>query len=367
MSCGLCSASPSISSSSAERHFVQARLKLHPPWPNTTFFPHLPIIPLNFIQYSCLYTSVYILQLHFINMEPTASQVRNHYSQKIQEAHVVWAVSRACKKTINFHCQSNVLMPTQHLGIVLGIANIRVIIVIKQDDDDTNQEISDDDCEDPGEFTLSSDIEEDDLDSHHEVLHVDQALRDKTLRTWRVPLPKKWSSADTVIACNPLPNLPHPPGAIAPPLLKRQKSAINILRESVIVPAQALPLPKAGGYQSDPQPKASGDHNVCQHNTATSEVAKLFMEAVVFTKTTWPFISDEKYLMVDEAWQLAFEAQDHQQALAGAPVGTPSVCRLPSGPSHEIDRQTREAVSVYSVFCSSIGHMIILNPKDIHS
>jgi hypothetical protein len=32
------------------------------------------------------------------------------------------------------------------------------------------------------------------------------------------------------------------------------------------------------------------------------------MEAIVFTKTPWPIISNEKYSMVDEAWQLALEA-----------------------------------------------------------
>jgi len=85
------------------------------------------------------------------------------------------------------------------------------------------------------------------------------------------------------------------------------------------------------------------------------------MEEIVFTKTPWPIISDEKYSMVDEAWKLAIEAQDHQWVLAGAPVGTPSVCQLPGGPSLKIDPQTREAVSVYSVFCSSIGLMMILN------
>jgi hypothetical protein len=85
------------------------------------------------------------------------------------------------------------------------------------------------------------------------------------------------------------------------------------------------------------------------------------MEAIVFTKTPWPIISDEKYSMVDEAWKLAIEAQDRQRALAGAPVGAPSVCQLPGGPSLKIDPQTREAVSVYSVFCSSIGLMMILN------
>jgi hypothetical protein len=238
--------------------------------------------------------------------------------------------------------------PTQPSSIVLEIANIRAIILMKQDDDDVDREISNDESEDLGESTLSSDIEEDDLDIRQEVLHLDQARRDKTIRTTRVPPPKKRSRADTVIARAPLPNLRHPAGAIAPPLLKRQKSVINISRESDVV--QALPLPKA-----------SGDHNVPQHQKATFEVAKRFMEAIVFTKTPWPIISDEKYSMVDEAWKLAIEAQDRQRALAGAPVGAPSVCQLPGGPSLKIDPQTREAVSVYSVFCSSIGLMMILN------
>jgi hypothetical protein len=44
--------------------------------------------------------------------------------------------------------------------------------------------------------------------------------------------------------------------------------------------------------------------------------------------------------MVDEAWKLAIEAQHHQQPLAGTPVGTPSVCELPGGPSLKIDPQT---------------------------
>ena len=91
------------------------------------------------------------------------------------------------------------------------------------------------------------------------------------------------------------------------------------------------------------------------------------MEAIVFTKTPWPIISDEKYWMVDEAWKLAIEAQDRQRALAGAPVGTPSVCQLPGGPSLKIDPQTREAVCVYPVFCSSIGLLMILIPKNIDS
>jgi len=230
---------------------------------------------------------------------------------------------------------------------------------MKQDDDDSDWELSKDKSEDPGESTLSSDIEEDDLDNQQEVLPLDQARRDKSIRTTRVPLPKKRSRADTVIARTSLPNLRRPARAIAPPLLKRQKSAINILHESDVIPAQALPLPKAGGDQNVPQPKAGGDHNVPQHQKVTFEVVKRFMEAIVLTKTPWPIISDEKYSMVDEAWKLAIEAQDCQRALAGAPVGTPSVCQLPGGPSLKIDSQTREAVRVYSVFCSLIGLMMI--------
>jgi len=50
--------------------------------------------------------------------------------------------------------------------------------------------------------------------------------------------------------------------------------------------------------------------------------------------------------MVEEDWKLPIEAQDCQWALAGAPVGTPSVFQLPSGPSLKIDPQTQEAVSL---------------------
>jgi len=79
---------------------------------------------------------------------------------------------------------------------------------------------------------------------------------------------------------------------MAPPFLKCQKSTINILRESDIVPAHARPLAKASWDNSVPQPKAGGDHNVPQRQKATFEVVKEFMEAIAFTKTPWPIISD---------------------------------------------------------------------------
>jgi len=51
---------------------------------------------------------------------------------------------------------------------------------MKQDDDDTDWDISDDNMHDPTESTLSSNIDEDDLDDQQEVLHLDQVRHDKT-------------------------------------------------------------------------------------------------------------------------------------------------------------------------------------------
>jgi len=70
------------------------------------------------------------------------------------------------------------------------------------------------------------------------------------------------------------------------------------------------------------------------------------MEAIVFTKNPRPMISDDKYLIVKEAWKLEINAHDRQRALAGAPVGIPSVCQLTGGPSLKIDPQTRDAVNL---------------------
>jgi len=258
-------------------------------------------------------------------------------------------------------------LPTQPPSIVLEIANFHAKILMKQDDDDTDWEISENKSEDPGVSTLWSDIEEDDLDHQPEVLYLHQARRDKAIWTTSVPPPIKRSCADTVIECTSLPNLRHLAGTIPPPLLKLQKWTINIICESDVVSAQALPLPKTGGDQNGLQPKAGRDHNVPQHQEATLEVAKRFIEAIMFTNNPWPIICDEKYSLVAEDWKLAIDAQDCQRALAGALVGTPSVCQLPSGPSLEIDPQTWQAVSVNSGFYSSIGVMMILNPRTIHS
>ena len=162
---------------------------------------------------------------------------------------------------------------------------------MKMDSNDTDQDIGDGksegESEDTGESTLSSDIEEDDLDHQQEVELLGQARRDKSLRTTRVRLPKKRSRADTVIARPLLPNSRKPPGSMAPPLLKRQKSALlNKSSESDRAPsAQVLLQPKSSGDQNAPQPKASLDQNVPKHQKASVEVAKRLMKAIVFTKT----------------------------------------------------------------------------------
>jgi hypothetical protein len=101
---------PRIASSSTTCHCVQAHLKLHPPLLRGTLLPYFPVILLHFLLYLLLYASVYIPQLHIINMEPRASKVRNQYSPKNQEAHLERAHAQAFNKTANFHCRSNVCM-----------------------------------------------------------------------------------------------------------------------------------------------------------------------------------------------------------------------------------------------------------------
>jgi len=219
-------------------------------------------------------------------------------------------------------------------------------------DDKTNHVFGDGNSEDTGESTFSSNIEEDNFDHLQEVLYLAQARRDKSLRTTMVPLRKKRSLGDTVIAYPPFPNSRHLPAAMAPPLLKHQTSSlVNILSEPDHAPSsRALVLSNmSSGNKNIPQPKASSDQNVPQHQKATLDAAKWFMEVIIFTKTPWLIPSDDKYSMVKEAWNLAIDAQDRQRVLAGAPVGTPFVCQLPGGPSLKIDPQTCEAEVLNSV------------------
>jgi hypothetical protein len=198
-------------------------------------------------------------------------------------------------------------------------------------DHNPHQDISDDESEGECEVTavtkLSSHIDDDNSDPQQQLLLLGLAHQDKSSQATRIPLRKKQSRANTVIARPLLPNPQKPPGSMAPPLLKRQKSALlNTSSESDRAPsALVLPQPKSSGNQNARQPKASADYNVPQYQKVTFEVAKRFMEAIVFMKTPRPIVSNDKYSMVEEAWKLAIKAQNCHRALAGAPPGTPSV------------------------------------------
>jgi hypothetical protein len=127
-----------------------------------------------------------------------------------------------CRRQPIFIADQMFELPIQSSSIVLEIANVRAIILMKQDVNNSDQEISVNGSEDLGESSLSSAMEEDDLDTQQELLHLDQGRRNMTIRTTQVPPPKKQSRTHTVIAHTSLPNLRHPAGAIAPPLLTRQ-------------------------------------------------------------------------------------------------------------------------------------------------
>jgi len=99
---------PWIASSSAEHNIFQTLLELHSAQPRVTFLPNFPVILLYFVLYIPLFTSRYIPNFTSSNMEPTPSQVRNHYSQKNQETHVERALAHASQKTANLDCRSNV-------------------------------------------------------------------------------------------------------------------------------------------------------------------------------------------------------------------------------------------------------------------
>jgi len=176
--------------------------------------------------------------------------------------------------------------------------------------DDMDEEIGDDENSNTEESILSLDINQDILNQSLDFLLLDEPHNDNTVWTTGVPLPKISTHGDTVIAHAPLQNSRNPAGAIAPPLLKCQKSTLhNKLCKSHCPTAQAHPPPKSSGDQNVPNPKASGVQNVPQYHWVSFEVAKRLMEVIIFTKTPWPIESDEKYSMVEVAWEQAIDAQ----------------------------------------------------------
>jgi len=151
-------------------------------------------------------------------MEPAPNLVMNLYSQQKQEAHLERALT--FMKAAHLDCPSNVFHPI----ICLLVSNCEWLtsqISVLNQNDKINQEIGDDDTEDTGEYTVSSDTEEDKLNHHQEVLHLRQTCRVKSVRTIKVPVWKKQSHANTVIPCPLGPNSRNLAAVMAPPLLKR--------------------------------------------------------------------------------------------------------------------------------------------------
>ena len=174
-------------------------------------------IPLNLIFTAHTFSPTFHNFLSSLpQMEPTPSQVRNHHSQTNQEAHLQRALE--FQNAANLHCPTNVCLPIiRHCALCCGWPISPISSLTR--DDYPDLEIGDDDSEYPGESTLPSYFIQDDLDHQQVVLPLGQARQDKSFWTTRVPLPKKWSLANTDIGCPPPPNIQNPAVAMAPPLL----------------------------------------------------------------------------------------------------------------------------------------------------
>jgi len=178
------------------------------------------------------------------------------------------------------------------------------------EDNNTNKEFSDDESGDLQESSFSFHIEDDDLDAKQQALIPGEACWQMSFRTTRVPLPKKQSHTGCVIGRPPLTHSQNPAGAMAPSLLKRQQATLlnQFSKSDSTTSSEALPLHMSCGDQNVPQPKASADQNIYQHQEATFEIAMRFMEAIIIVKTHWPLLSNGMSSMVEEDWRLANKA-----------------------------------------------------------
>jgi len=193
------------------------------------------------------------------------------------------------------------------------------------------QEINEGDSESTRLSTSLSVIVQDTLNHPQTVLLEGQACWNKSIWTSKVVLLKKWTCADTVLTHPPLPNSRDSAAAMAPQLLKHQKTTLlNTLCKFDHAPSvQVLPLPKSTGDQHAPHSKACWDQNVAQQQHNSCEVAKIFVQPIVFMKSPWTMLSGQKYSMVIEAGIQDIQARDCQLVLAGVPEGILSVRQLP--------------------------------------
>ena len=139
------------------------------------------------------------------NLQPARSGITIH--RRIKKPTLREHLHMHCRRQPIFIADQRLELLTQPSSIVWEIANVRPITLMMPHGNDTDRDITDTQTEDIGKSTLPSDIEEDDLDNLQKVVHPHKARCDKTIRTTRVPQPKKRSGADTVISRTSLPNL----------------------------------------------------------------------------------------------------------------------------------------------------------------
>lgn len=77
---------------------------------------------------------------------------------------------------------------------------------------------------------------------------------------------------------------------------------------------------------------------------ATIDITNNFVKVVIFIRTPWPILCDDNYSIVQVVWTLNIECQNWQRPIAGASIGTQSVCQLPYGAYNKIDPQLQHAI-----------------------
>jgi len=122
----------------------------------------------------------------------------------------------------------------------------------------------------------------------------------------------------TIVACPPVPNSQDSIYTIIPPLCKLQMPPLNNSYRAEHVPGYMHLLPKYSTDQSFPQMIASRHHKVSQFQWVTVQIVRLLAKPIVYLKTKWAIVSDKKYLMIDNFWEIAIEVQDWQCASTGA-------------------------------------------------
>ena len=67
--------------------------------------------------------------------------------------------------------------------------------------------------------------------------------------------------------------------------------------------------------------------------------AKLFLDAIIFVKTSYPILLGVIFSVVDATWKPGIKARDHEQVKAGTRTGMSFVYKVPGIFSLSIDSQ----------------------------